>query len=56
MVFIYILKLENKKYYVGKTTNPELRIDSHFMDNRTDENIIGTSYGVYRAGTIKGVP
>ena len=33
MVFIYILKLENKKYYVGKTTNPELRIDSHFMDD-----------------------
>ena len=26
------------------------------MDNRTDENTIGTSYGIYRAGTIKGVP
>jgi cellular nucleic acid-binding protein len=33
MVFIYILELENKKYYVGKTTNPNFRIDSHFNSN-----------------------
>ena len=26
------------------------------LDNRTDENMIGTSYGIYRAGTIKGAP
>ena len=26
------------------------------LDNRSDENIIGTRYGVYRASTIKGVP
>ena len=26
------------------------------LDSRTDEHIIGTSYGVYRASTIKGVP
>ena len=26
------------------------------LDGRTDENIIGTSYGIYRAVTIKGVP
>lgn len=30
MVFIYILRLEHGKYYVGKTTNPEFRIGSHF--------------------------
>ena len=30
MVFIYILELENKKYYIGKTTNPQFRIESHF--------------------------
>jgi cellular nucleic acid-binding protein len=30
MVFIYILKLEQNKYYVGKTTNPEIRIEEHF--------------------------
>jgi len=30
MVFIYILQLENKKYYVGKTTNPEFRLNHHF--------------------------
>ena len=26
------------------------------LDSRTDESIIGTSYGIYRASTIKGVP
>ena len=30
MVFIYILSLENGKYYVGKTTNPDIRINRHF--------------------------
>jgi hypothetical protein len=30
MVFIYILELENKKYYVGKTTNPDFRLKKHF--------------------------
>jgi cellular nucleic acid-binding protein len=29
-MFIYILKLENDKYYVGKTNNPDLRINDHF--------------------------
>jgi len=30
MVFIYVLELENKKYYIGKTTNPDFRIEQHF--------------------------
>ena len=30
MVFIYILKLKNNKYYVGKTSNPKIRLDNHF--------------------------
>ncbi len=30
MVIIYILELENKKYYVGKTTNPNFRLEQHF--------------------------
>jgi ribosomal protein S14 len=30
MVFIYILKLEGGKYYVGKTINPEFRLETHF--------------------------
>lgn len=30
MVYIYVLLLENNKYYVGKTTNPEFRIEDHF--------------------------
>lgn len=30
MVFIYILQLENNKYYVGKTNNPQFRLEQHF--------------------------
>lgn len=30
MLYIYILLLEQKKYYVGKTSNPEFRISRHF--------------------------
>jgi hypothetical protein len=30
MVYIYVLKLENNKYYVGKTNNPTFRVESHF--------------------------
>ena len=30
MVFIYILQLENKKYYIGKTSNPDFRLGQHF--------------------------
>ena len=36
MVFIYILKLENNKYYVGKSKNPVKRLEDHFgVDSRT---------------------
>jgi predicted GIY-YIG superfamily endonuclease len=30
MVNIYILQLEDNKYYIGKTTQPEIRLVSHF--------------------------
>jgi hypothetical protein len=30
MIYIYVLELENNKYYVGKTLNPNLRLDQHF--------------------------
>jgi cellular nucleic acid-binding protein len=30
MVYIYILKLEKGKFYIGKTINPSFRLDSHF--------------------------
>ena len=33
MVFIYILQLEQGKYYVGKTNNPEYRLENHFNSN-----------------------
>lgn len=36
MVYIYILKLENNKYYIGKTDNPEIRLNSHFNLNGSE--------------------
>ena len=33
MVYIYVLKLEKGKYYVGKTNNPYFRLESHFNSN-----------------------
>ena len=33
MVFIYVLKLKENKYYVGKTNNPSFRLDDHFNRN-----------------------
>ena len=33
MVFIYVLQLENGKYYVGKTNNPDFRLKTHFDSN-----------------------
>ena len=33
MVFIYILKLESNKYYIGKTTIPNFRLNQHFNSN-----------------------
>ena len=32
MVAIYVLKLQNNKYYVGKTNNPKYRVDTHFSE------------------------
>ena len=31
MVFIYVLQLEQEKYYIGKTENPNFRIEQHFQ-------------------------
>ena len=31
MVYIYTLQLEEGKYYVGKTSNPNFRIEQHFQ-------------------------
>ena len=33
MVYIYILLLDNEKYYIGKTNNPDIRLDNHFLNN-----------------------
>ena len=30
MVYIYALELESGKYYIGKTSNPKFRLNSHF--------------------------
>lgn len=32
MVFIYVLQLQQGKYYVGKTNNPRYRLESHFCE------------------------
>ena len=29
MVYIYVFELEQNKYYIGKTDNPDFRIESH---------------------------
>jgi len=36
MVFIYILLLEFNKYYIGKTNNPDIRLNSHFNSNGSE--------------------
>ena len=33
MVYIYVLQLENNKYYIGKTKEPNFRINNHFNAN-----------------------
>lgn len=33
MVFIYVIQLQNDKYYIGKTINPHFRIETHFTNN-----------------------
>ena len=33
MVFIYALKLQCGKYYIGKTNNPYFRLETHFQSN-----------------------
>ena len=32
MVYIYVIKLKNNKYYVGKSTNPSTRLEDHFSE------------------------
>jgi len=36
MVFIYVLQLEQGKYYIGKTYNPQFRLESHFNSNGSE--------------------
>ena len=36
MVFIYALQLEKGKYYIGKTNNPQFRINSHFNSSGSE--------------------
>ena len=33
MIYIYILELKSNKYYIGKTSNPDYRLKSHFNNN-----------------------
>ena len=36
MGFIYILKLEQGKYYIGKTNKPQFRLNNHFNSNGSE--------------------
>ena len=36
MVYIYVLKLKSNKYYVGKTDNPNFRLNDHFKSNGSE--------------------
>ena len=36
MVYIYALKLEQNKYYIGKTNTPHFRIENHFNSNGSE--------------------
>ena len=36
MVFIYALLLHSNKYYIGKTNNPNFRIENHFNSNGSE--------------------
>lgn len=33
MVYIYVLKLQEGKFYIGKTNNPVFRLENHFSNN-----------------------
>ena len=36
MIYIYALKLDKGKYYIGKTTNPQFRLETHFSSNGSE--------------------
>ena len=36
MLFIYVMQLQNDKYYIGKTSNPHFRFDNHFAHNGSE--------------------
>lgn len=40
MVYIYILELEQSKYYVGKTNHPDFRLDQHFTNHGSEWTIL----------------
>jgi hypothetical protein len=36
MLYIYVMQLQNNKYYIGKTSNPHFRFDNHFAHNGSE--------------------
>lgn len=36
MIFIYILKLQKGKYYIGKTLNPDFNLESHSNNDESE--------------------
>jgi hypothetical protein len=46
MVYIYILNLERDKYYIGKTNNPNFRLEQHFSNEGANWTKIYKPIGV----------
>ena len=36
MIYIYIIKLEDNKFYVRRTNNPQFRLQEHFNSNGSE--------------------
>ena len=47
MVYIYVLKLKSNKYYVGKTDNPNFRLNDHFDANGSEWKECDSNYNQY---------
>ncbi len=36
MVYIYVIKLQQNKFYIGKTSNPQFRLENHFSSQGSE--------------------
>ena len=50
MIYIYVLQLEKGKYYIGKTSNPQFRLEQHFNSSGSQWTIAQLSLRSCLAG------